>query len=672
MVDHPSPDERTQRISDLEAENRKLRRHLAQSQSNEQKFRAMIENVPEIIWMISSVNLRTMYLSPSVEPMLGYSPEEALKKSVKEMVTPETFAFGTQYLADIMERLKTDPAVLHQTHSFEVEYIRKNGTTLWAELTARLVSDETGKVISIIGVSRDISQRIVAETALKKSEEKYRALFENSRDAIYITTMSGRVVEMNPAGIQLFGYPKAEMIGSNICKIYNNPDERKIFQNTITEKGYVRDYEIRFRKKDGACIDCLLTSTLWYSEAGEIIGYQGIIRDITDQKRMLKQFQQVQKMEAIGTLAGGIAHNFNNLLMTIQGNTSLMLMKTDPSHPHYKKLRTIEQHIQHGSDLSRQLLGFARGGQQEAKAVNLNLVARMSTKIFAATKKDISVHFTLDKHLLPITADPGQIEQTLLNLLVNAAQAMPEGGDIYIETQNVHLDQYQLAPYQSDYGHYVKISVTDTGMGMDKAIQEKIFEPFFTTKDYGQGTGLGLSSVYGIVKNHRGYITVYSELEKGATFRIYLPAARKLPEKTKPAKPALLQGHETILLVDDESIIVETGQTLLTELGYTVLTARDGQSGVETYVRHAKDIDLVILDLIMPKMNGKATFARLRQVNPDVKVLISSGYGINGQASELIESGCRGFIQKPFGLSELSTQVRAALDENTTKTGSIG
>ena len=382
---------------------------------------------------------------------------------------------------------------------------------------------------------------------------------------------------------------------------------------------------------------------------------------------MIHQLQQMQKMEAIGTLAGGIAHNFNNLLMTIQGNTSLMLMKTDPAHPNYKKLRTIEQHIQYGSELSRQLLGFARGGQHESKTINMNVIIRMSSKIFATTKKELTVHYKLDDHLLPITADPGQIEQTIVNLLVNASQAMPDGGDIYIQTENVFLNGFQIAPYQDECGQYVKISVTDTGIGMDKSIQEKIFEPFFTTKKHGQGTGLGLSSVYGIVKNHRGYITVYSEPEKGSSFKIYLPASDKLPETEKISTKTPLRGNETILIVDDETMLTETGQTMLKELGYQVLAANDGETAVETYTRHFQKIDLVILDLIMPKMSGNTTFDKLKAIDPNVNVLVSSGYGIDGPASEILKKGGRGFIQKPFNLMELSKKVREALDPEIQK-----
>jgi two-component system cell cycle sensor histidine kinase/response regulator CckA len=483
------------------------------------------------------------------------------------------------------------------------------------------------------------------------------------RDAIYITTLSGTIIEFNPAGVELFGYSRDEIIGSDIIRIYHDPLDREKFQETIREKGFVRDYQIKFKKKNKTRIDCLITTTLWFSDNGDVLGYQGIIRDITDQKRMFTQLQQMQKMEAIGTLAGGIAHNFNNLLMTIQGNTSLMLMKTDPEHPHYKKLRTIEQHIQHGSDLSRQLLGFARGGQHESKVINLNAIARMSSKIFATTKKELTVHYNLAENLLPINADPGQIEQTILNLLVNASQAMPDGGDIFIQTDNVYLDEFQIAPYQEIAGQYAKIAITDTGIGMDENIMGKIFEPFFTTKDYGQGTGLGLSSAYGIVKNHRGYITVYSEPGKGTTFVVYLPVSDELPVEESKAVAPLLRGNETILIIDDETMLTETGETMLHELGYEVLTANDGKTGIEIYTGHPQEIDLVILDMIMPKMSGNATFEHLKTIDPEVKVLISSGYGINGQASGLLKKGCRGFIQKPFNLTELSKKVREALGD---------
>jgi CheY-like chemotaxis protein len=354
--------------------------------------------------------------------------------------------------------------------------------------------------------------------------------------------------------------------------------------------------------------------------------------------------------------------------MTIQGNTSLMLIKTPPDHPHYKKLKTIEEHIQYGSDLSRQLLGFARGSQQQPKILNLNTIIRMSAKIFASTKKEITVHTSLANDLMKVEADPGQIEQTLFNLLVNSGHAMPEGGDVYIQTENIDLEPYQLAPYQHQKGEFIKLSVTDTGIGMDEKTKEKIFDPFFTTKGHGQGTGLGLASVYGIIKNHRGYIHVYSEPGKGTTFNIYLPVSERASEKTeKTVEQQLLKGNETILIVDDEAMITNIAEIMLTEMGYNVLTANDGATGLNIFKTHTSPIHLVILDMIMPKMSGSGVFDQLKIKDPNVRVLLSSGYSINGQASELIDKGCSGFIQKPFNMMELSKKVREVLDKKIEK-----
>jgi PAS domain S-box-containing protein len=654
----------TCRNKELEQENAALRKKLEQVQVSENRFRMMIENIPDIVWTLSIEAMGISYISPSVTTMLGYTKEEALAKGFKEVMTPASFAFATQYLGDHIHQAKTDPQNLPLHHTIEIEYVCKDGTTLWVELTAKPVFDDSGRLVEVIGVSRDISKRMIAEKKLKKSEERYRSLFKNSRDVIYITTLDGKIIEFNPAGIELFGYSRQEIIGDNILTLYNTPEDRDKFKEAIRQKGYIRDYDLKLRKKDGTPIDCLLTSTFWQSEEGDVLGYQGIIRDITNQKRMITQLQQSQKMEAIGTLAGGIAHNFNNLLMTIQGNTSLMLMKTPPDHPHYKKLKTIEEYIQHGSDLSRQLLGFARGGQQQPKVLNLNTIIRMSAKIFASTKKEITVHTNLANDLMKVEADPGQIEQTLFNLLVNSWHAMPEGGDVYIQTENIHLEPYQLAPYQHQKGKFVKLSVTDTGTGMDEKTKGKIFDPFFTTKGHGQGTGLGLASVYGIIKNHRGYIHVYSEPGKGTTFNIYLPVSEQASEKTeKTMEQQLLKGNETILIVDDEAMITSIAEIMLSEMGYTVLTANDGATGLSMFETHTGPIHLVILDMIMPKMSGSGVFDQLKIKDPNVRVLLSSGYSINGQASEMIDKGCSGFIQKPFNMMELSKKVREVLDK---------
>ena len=381
-----------------------------------------------------------------------------------------------------------------------------------------------------------------------------------------------------------------------------------------------------------------------------------------ERARLETQLQQAQKMEAIGTLAGGIAHDFNNLLMAIQGRTSIMLMNKDSSHPDFGHLRGIEDHVENAADLTMQLLGFARGGKYEVRPTDINEVIKKQNRMFGRTKKEITIRGKYEKDLWSVEVDRGQIEQVLLNLYVNAWQAMPGGGDLYLETENVTLDENYVKPFSIEPGRYVKISVTDTGVGMDKATQERIFEPFFTTKEMGRGTGLGLASVYGIIKNHGGFINVYSEKGEGATFNIYLPASeREVIEEKKPAGDTL-RGTETVLFVDDEDMIIEVAEELLEQLGYKVLTARSGKEAIETYEKNKEQIDIAILDMIMPDMSGGETYDKLKEINPDIKVLLASGYSLNGAATEILDRGCNGFIQKPAKMRELSQKLREILD----------
>ncbi|HMK48928.1 MAG TPA: response regulator, partial [Thermodesulfovibrionales bacterium] len=378
--------------------------------------------------------------------------------------------------------------------------------------------------------------------------------------------------------------------------------------------------------------------------------------------KLSSQLLQAQKMEAIGTLAGGIAHDFNNLLMGILGYTSIMLLKTESTHPFYEKLKIIEQQVESGSELTRQLLGFARGGKYEVKSVDINSLVTKSSDIFGRTKKDITIHRKLQEDLYPVEADRGQIEQVLMNLYVNAWQAMPSGGSFYIETQNTFLDKQRCLASNAAPGAFVKISLTDSGVGMDIETQKRIFEPFFTTKLIGKGTGLGLASAYGIIKNHGGIINVYSEKGHGTTFNVYLPASTAAAVEMRPPEETLLRGDETILVVDDEPINIEALEELLEELGYKALTARSGAEAIEVYKQHPAGIDLVILDMIMPEINGKETLIKLMEIDKDVTVLLSSGFSINGEAKAILNLGCRGFIQKPFKPEELTRKIRDALE----------
>jgi CheY-like chemotaxis protein len=341
-----------------------------------------------------------------------------------------------------------------------------------------------------------------------------------------------------------------------------------------------------------------------------------------------------------------------------------MLLDVDTEHPHYEKLKNIEQYIQNAAGLTKQLLGFSRGGKYEVKPVNLNELMEKSSEMFGRTKKEIRLHSKLQEDIWIVEADQGQIEQVLLNLYVNAWQAMPNGGDLYLETENVMLDPLFVKPYGIDPGNYVKLSVSDTGMGMDNATKQRIFDPFFTTKKMGRGTGLGLASAYGIIKNHNGIIRVDSQKGDGATFNIYLPRSQKEPIKEIQVAEKFLTGEETILLVDDEEMIIDVGKVMLSTLGYNFFVAKSGKEAVGIYKQNQDQIDMVILDMIMPDMNGQETYDHLHGINPDVKVLLSSGYSINDQTKDLLVNGCNGFIQKPFNIKQMSVKIREVLDKD--------
>jgi CheY-like chemotaxis protein len=368
-------------------------------------------------------------------------------------------------------------------------------------------------------------------------------------------------------------------------------------------------------------------------------------------------------MEAIGTLAGGIAHDFNNILMGIQGNASLLEMKLEPDNPGREKIKNIEKYVESGTELSRQLLGFARRGKYNVKASDINEIIDKTSSMFARTRREIRVQTQLAEGAWTVEVDRGQLEQALLNLYINAWQAMPDGGELYLATENLTLDENYARPYSVKPGPYVKVTVADTGVGIARKDLARIFEPFFTTKEMGRGTGLGLASVYGIVKSHGGHINVYSEPGQGTTFNFYLPAStREVVQEAAPPDTTLRRGSETILLIDDEEMILDVGRGLLKELGYTVVTAANGQEALAVYRARQAEIAMVVMDMIMPGMGGGETFDRLKEINPGVRVLLSSGYSINGQASHILERGCDGFIQKPFNMQQLSVKIREILD----------
>jgi len=489
----------------------------------------------------------------------------------------------------------------------------------------------------------------------------YETILNTLAEGILEITPDGRIVYANPTAVRLSGIPEERLLASHFRDLFQDEDrarmEEMVSKVLSVSQTVFDDSPLRLQSRQ---VQVKILPMVEDVKKTVIV----VFDDVTDRQRMETQLQHAQKMEAIGTLAGGIAHDFNNLLMVIQGNISLMLFDLEPSHPYYERLKGMEKQVQSGSRLTGQLLGYARKGRYEVRPLELNQMLQEAAETFRRTRKDIVIHYDLDPALRPIEADAGQIEQVLMNLFVNAADAMIGGGDMTLKTENTDSEAMQDKLYNPKPGHYVLFSITDTGSGMDKNTMERIFEPFFTTKEMGRGTGLGLASAYGIVKGHGGFIDVESEKGSGTTFKIYLPASgKKVFKAAEEVVEPIKKGKETVLLVDDEDSMLEVGRALLKTMGYHVYTAHDGSEALEIYDRSKEEIDIVLLDMIMPKMGGGEAFDHMKKINPAVKVLLLSGYSIDGEAAKILDRGCSGFIQKPFNMEELSRSIESILGE---------
>jgi len=504
-----------------------------------------------------------------------------------------------------------------------------------------------------------LKDRKQAQAALEKAEKEKVTILDNLVEHVIRDDREMKILWANRAACASADLDREELIGRHCYEIWPKrstpcPDCAVV---KAMETGLPQ--EVQKTTPDGRTWS--IKGYPERDERGHIVGGIEVTLDITDSKRLEAQFQEAQRLEAIGTLAGGIAHDFNNLLMGIQGRASLMLMDMDSNHPHSEHLSGIEDAVKRGAHLTKQLLGFARVGKYEVRPADLNDLIGKSSEMLGRAKKEIKIRRKYQKDIWTVEIDRGQIEQVLVNLYVNAWQAMPEGGDLYLETKNVKLDTDDARAFGVAPGHYVKISTTDSGTGMDEATRQRVFEPFFTTKELGVGTGLGLASAYGIIKNHGGVISVDSELGHGTTFDIYLPASEKEIPREKEPPGDVVKGTETVLFVDDEAMIMDVGKEMLTALGYRIIEAKNGKQAVELYEENQDKIDIVILDLIMPDMDGGKVYDRLKKMNPKIKVLLSSGYIRDDRANGIIERGCDGFIQKPFDVKELSGRLREIL-----------
>ncbi len=503
------------------------------------------------------------------------------------------------------------------------------------------------------------------EKALKESEERYRYFFEQNLAGDYICATNGKLLACNHAFALIFGFSSIEeAVSANLTSFFADSEKATSFINKVRQERILRLYELELLRRDGKPISIIQNVIGVFDQHDNLVKIQGFVFDMTERRKLEEQLQQVQKMESIGTLAGGIAHDFNNILAAILGRASFMKMRISETHPLFKELDIIEKSANRAAELTAQLLAFARGGKYQTRPLDLNDIVRETCKMLYRTfDKLIEIETDLNDCLPTIEADPSQVHQVIMNLCINARDAMPNGGKLVIKTSVTNIDDDDLELQdEAMAGSYVTLAVTDSGIGMDKAIMQRIFEPFFSTKDKAKGAGLGLASVYGIVKNHGGFINVTSEVKKGSTFRIFFPICGKqeIHEQTLRETP---QGtDECVLVVDDEDFIRDLAKDILLENGYQVYLAEDGEKAIEMFRLHQHEIAVVILDMIMPKMAAGDILLKLRELDPNVRILLSTGYSKDGKAQELLQQGIQGFVQKPYGISDLLTQVRRTID----------
>ncbi|MCK5418290.1 MAG: PAS domain S-box protein, partial [Desulfobacterales bacterium] len=634
----------------LDDEMKERQRAEENLRKSEERFREMAEHIREAFWLYDWEKRKVIYISPAYEVIWGRSIEDLYKRDDEwdESVHPDDL----EYARDSFER------IIQTGGGEQREYriVHPDGSVRWVSDRGFAIKNKTGQVVRIAGITEDITDRKQSEVALRESEERFRELAELMPETVFEVDLEGKLTFVNRNAFNNFGYTQQDLKKGLKSFDMIIPKDRERAQDNVTkiltgEKSGINEYTAL--RKDGSIFPVMIHSAPIFKE-GKPVGLRGFMVDITDRKKAEEerrklevQFQQAQRFEALGTLAGGIAHDFNNLLMNIQGNTSLMLFEIEGTHPFFEPLKKIEKQVKSGAQLTRQMLGYARKGKFNVKSVDLNQIVDESADTFGRTRKEITIYRKFDNDLFPVEADQGQIEQVLLNLYVNAADAMPGGGKLILKTKNeTHLN-IKSNHYDPRPGKYVQLTITDSGTGIDNQTLERIFDPFFTTKGMGRGTGLGLASVYGIIKSHDGYIDVTSEKGHGTTFTIFLPASEKDVEGTADTAAKLIKGSGTLLVVDDEELVLKVGVNMLEKLGYTVLGAKNGTEAVDIFKANKDKIQMVILDIIMPDMGGGEVYDKIKAINPEVKVLLSSGYSVDGQAIELLERGCDGFMQKP-------------------------
>jgi two-component system, cell cycle sensor histidine kinase and response regulator CckA len=634
--------------------NRKLSEDVIKQ--SEKRLRALIENSSDGIALMKADGIFE-YLGPSNERIAGYSNDEVVTHRFDEFIHPD----DKERVIEIWKQTAESP---NKSISSQCRYMHKDGTWHWLEFVNKNLLHDPA-VGAIVSNYRDITARKRAEAALQESEEKYRALFEESRDVVFISTWAGQFLDINEAGVELFGYSsKEELLQANLARdLFVQPGDHALFERLMNAQGYVKDFEHQLKKKNGEKLIVLETSTAARNPNGEIILYRGIMRDVTKVKQLQEQLMQAQKMETIGQLAGGVAHDFNNILMAIMGYCELIKMRLPQEHPTLMHVEETIRAAERGASLTQQLLAFSRKQVLSPRLMNLNeTLLEMKNLLKRLIGEDVDLVMNLEAGLGSVKVDPSQIEQVIMNLAVNSRHAMPDGGKLTIATNAVELDEnFVRSHFGSRGGPFVRLQIADTGLGMDRQTMSHMFEPFFTTKEKGKGSGLGLSTVYGIVKQSGGYITVESAPGIGTSFRIYLPRIDQPSEQLPQSPMAEVSTNYTLLLVDDDENVRNSIASSLQMKGFRVLEARDGKEAIGIFQNFEGVIDLLITDVVMPQMSGRELAAQILVQRPELRVLFISGY--SGQAvirEDLLASGTA-FLQKPATIDVLLQKIHHLL-----------
>ena len=589
-------------------------------------------------------------------------------------LVPEILTTGLATFSGLLvwESLKEYAVHLLFPHHEFTRWESHSLTILFGTIIACLASNFVlrGRRRLHMAVVRELDEHRRTNEKLMESEQRYRMLFDRNLAGVYRSTLDGRILECNQAFARIFGYGSSQEVVETpqaADHLYFNPEERKSFISRLRKDRGVSNVEFRLRRKDGTMVSVMQNATLVADEAQGTYVIDGALLDITDHKRLELQLRQAQKMEAVGRLAGGLAHDFNNLLVVIKGNSEMILDRTSTMLPVYSHAEQVKKAADRAADLTRQLLAFSRMQVLEPTVLELNTVLLdMGKMLPRLLREDIEVVMRPGASLGRVKADRGQVEQVILNLAVNARDAMPNGGKLVIETANAEFSAPDPARFPAMLpGKYVMLALQDTGVGMDAETQAHIFEPFFTTKEKGKGTGLGLATVYGVVKQSGGWIWVSSEVGKGTTFQICLP---QVEEQAVPAKPArsnapVPRGSETILVVEDQDGIRRLAVEFLHGLGYTVLQASQGEEALKLLGECRRKIDLMLTDVVMPKMGGRELVTRIAALQPGMTVLYMSGY-TEYSSPQRTDPPLGELIPKPFSLATLGGKVREMLDRD--------